>query len=61
MAIRSARLEAQERAKLKTQQARNVALSLPLVGAAIPFVPLPLAIGIAVGCAVWTLYLDRKD
>lgn len=61
MAIRSARLEAQDAARRKNQQARNVALSLPLVGAAIPFVPLPLSLAIAVGCAVWTLYLDRKD
>lgn len=61
MAIRSARLEAQEAHKLKIQQARNVALSLPLIGAAIPFVPLPIALAVAVGCAFWTLFLDRKD
>ncbi|WP_409286782.1 type IV secretory system conjugative DNA transfer family protein [Pseudomonas guariconensis] len=61
MAIRSARLAARETARLTSERARNIALSLPLIGAAIPFAPLPLTIAIAVGCAMWTLKLDRDD
>lgn len=61
MAIKSARLASKEAARLKNQRARNIALSLPLIGAAIPFAPLPLTLAVAVGCAVWTLFLDRDD
>lgn len=61
MAIRSARLKARESAQADLQRRRNIALSLPLVGAAIPFLPLPLTLAIAAGCAYWSLLLDREE
>ncbi|MDX2309987.1 type IV secretory system conjugative DNA transfer family protein [Pseudomonas sp. On1] len=61
MSIKSARLEALAAEHAEIQRQRNIAISLPLVGAAIPFVPLPLTVAIAAGCAIWSLLLDRKE
>ena len=52
MSIKSARLEALAAEHAEIQRQRNIAISLPLVGAAIPFVPLPLTVAIAAGCAL---------
>lgn len=61
MAIRSARLDAREKERDDIQRKRNIALSLPLVGAAIPFSPLWVSVAVAAVCATWSLYLDRQD
>lgn len=61
MAIRSARLNAKDKERADIQRRKNIAISLPLVGAAIPFLPLPITLAVAAACAVWSLFLDRQD
>jgi hypothetical protein len=61
MAIRSSRLDALEKKKADLQRRRNIAISIPLVGAAVPFLSLPLAVSIAAACAMWTLFLNREE
>ena len=60
MSISSARLEAQkaEIADLKKQQ--NIAISLALVGAAVPFAPLPLSVLCAAAAAAFCLGVEKK-
>ncbi|MHC5194967.1 type IV secretory system conjugative DNA transfer family protein [Pseudomonas frederiksbergensis] len=61
MAIRSSRLDALDKQRADIQRRRNIAISIPLVGAAIPFLSLPLALSIAAACAAWTLFLQREE
>lgn len=61
MSIKSTRLEAISRNKSEINRQRNIAISLPLVGAAIPFTPFALTLAIAAATAAWVIYLDRKE
>ncbi|EPJ5561590.1 type IV secretory system conjugative DNA transfer family protein [Pseudomonas aeruginosa] len=61
MATQSARLKAREAQLADLQRRRNIALSLPFIGAAIPFVPIPVALAVAAACAYWSLMLDREE
>lgn len=61
MSIKSARKELLSAEEREINRQRNIAISLPLVGAALPFVPLPITIAVAVASAFWALMLDRRE
>ncbi len=61
MTVRSARVKARDSVLSDLQRRRNIAISLPLIGAAIPFMPLPLTLSVAAACAYWCLLLDREE
>jgi hypothetical protein len=60
MSIKSVREETLQANLAEINRKRNIALSLPIVGAAIPFLPLPAAIAVAAATAFWVLSLDEQ-
>jgi hypothetical protein len=61
MSIKSVREETLQANLAEINRKRNIALSLPIVGAAIPFLPLPAAIAVAAATAFWVLRLDEQE
>lgn len=61
MSIKSVRHESLEKELAEINRQRNIAISLPLVGAAIPFVPLAITLAVAAASAFWVMLLDRQE
>lgn len=60
MSIKSVRKDTLNKELAELNRQRNIAISLPLVGAAVPFLPLPITLAVA-ATAFWVLVLDRKQ
>jgi intracellular multiplication protein IcmO len=61
MSIKSVRKETLNKELSEINRKRNIALSLPLVGAAVPFMPLAVSIAVAAASAYWVLRLDQLE
>lgn len=61
MSIKSVRKDTLNKELAELNRQRNIAISLPLVGAAIPFLPLPITLAVAAATAFWVMVLDRKQ
>lgn len=60
MTIRSARRDAQSKKRELLERQRNLAISTAIVGASLPFMPLPLVVGIGVATAYYYLGIKRQ-
>lgn len=60
MSIKSARIDSQKAAIADLIRQRNIAISMALVGAAVPFSTVPIALACAAAAAAFCLGIDKK-